>query len=100
MAKLDSVSDFMKITVQLMPCPYCGSSGNDLEVTSIPPNIKIDIYLRDIVDGIAEDDNTKLRAMAEQIVCTNCYARGPESVNLDEAVEKWNRRAKEFGKTE
>lgn len=55
----------------LIPCPFCGS--DKLKITTISKGAdKGDYY---------------------QGLCNKCYARGPKTSNLEEAVKLWNGRA-------
>jgi len=54
---------------RLMPCPFCGCHGTDLE--AIPMNHPFAV-----------------------IHCTNCGAQGPSTVN--DPAEPWNGRAYEY----
>jgi hypothetical protein len=62
-------------------CPFCGAKNTELDIK--------DCYND---EGVA----------AKQIVCSECYARGPETTecfeyqfSIEKAYELWNRRWKE-----
>lgn len=63
------------LDVELNDCPFCLAGQNEL-----------DIYEK----GLGFSGKIK----RYQVICSNCFARGPQASSPEKAVEEWNKGAK------